>query len=142
MSRSLMIEMQIDLSPAEDQETTWARIRQDIDPDADYEPGEDHEGLEIKLQPPNKGNYVDEGTIRWCDPKSEYDRGDKFWYSDELAWNGPWGGYCLQHTIAYEDGCTWQELEDRRRQLYATAEILAQKYDLKVGEVSILPLYF
>lgn len=137
-----MIEMQIDLSPMGSQEATWLAMREDINSSADYEEGGYHEGLEVKLGPPNRGKYIDEGTIRWCDPKGEYDSGDRFWHSDELAWTGPYGGYCLQQTICYEEGCDWQQLEDRRTQLVNTASKLASQYNLTIGEVSILPLYF
>lgn len=141
MGRSIHIEMQVGLAPSKNQEETWLSMREEFCPTASFE--EDwKEGLEVTLEPPHRSKHHDEGTIQWCDPKGEYDSGDEFWHSDELAWRGPWGGYCLQSTIAYEDGATWTELEARKESLLATANRLAEKYSLTVGEVSILAIYF
>jgi hypothetical protein len=148
MGRSISIKMQIDLTPLGNQEETWAQMRETIYSDKEYKPEYDldedyREALEVKLLPPfiSERSWK-EGEIRWCDPKGEYDSGDRFYYHDEIAWQGPYGGYCLQNTVGYEEGLMWHELETHKQSLTNTAQELAERFNLTLGEVSLQAIYF
>lgn len=128
MTRS--IEIAIGLSPNGEQEETWQAIFAKYNPNEGYEP--DHYNIELGPL---------DAILCWCYPKGKYDIGDEYVDSDEFGRIGPWGGFSLKDNLSYEDGCTWEQAEAKRRTLLRTAQDLAREFNLSIGKTYLWPEY-